>query len=476
MTSLSVVRSLVALCALALLAACGGGSGGIALSPADLNLVFVVSPDLAHSATGDVAPATGNLTSQGLQRSLQMGTYLQQDVLGQQNVVAIHALSPYSHLQTAGNYPDLAALGYIQQFALRNQITLRGTTAFSYDIGACYGPGAVPEGAVQPSSFPQDCRGLDYADARGNNVALATGIIDAGGRGSHVFSAPWDTTIALLGRIRQAKGYTFELPSSYPGPNVVLAIAISPQGAATLRTFDAQLNPPATYPVLPSAVHNAACNVQQPLFSLARAGGVDGVVVPPGMNRNATVHLIRHAEAHPAPTFDDGNYVGAGQWRALALPDFLRGRIRPDRVYSIDPAQAITEGSVSFSYVRPSLTAWPYAIANNLPFELVTGFILSENPTDPTTADKTLDFFFRGGRFSGQTILVAWEHAHYPPLITALLQKYGGTAPVPALAWPHSDYDTIWTVRLDASGNVTVDNALCEGIDSASLPAAPPVF
>ena len=45
-----------------------------------------------------------------------------------------------------------------------------------------------------------------------------------------------------------------------------------------------------------------------------------------------------------------------------------------------------------------------------------------------------------------------------------------------APAWPDSDYDTIWTVTLDDKGNLTVDNALCEGIDSAKLPVTAPQF
>ena len=49
--------------------------------------------------------------------------------------------------------------------------------------------------------------------------------------------------------------------------------------------------------------------------------------------------MIRHAEAHPVSGWDDGNFVGAGQWRALALPNALRGKISPTQVYSIDPAQ-----------------------------------------------------------------------------------------------------------------------------------------
>jgi hypothetical protein len=39
----------------------------------------------------------------------------------------------------------------------------------------------------------------------------------------------------------------------------------------------------------------------------------------------------------------------------------------------------------------------------------------------------------------------------------------------PTSPWPDSDFDTIWTVKLDAQGNLTADNSLCEGIDSAAL-------
>jgi hypothetical protein len=42
--------------------------------------------------------------------------------------------------------------------------------------------------------------------------------------------------------------------------------------------------------------------------------------------------------------------------------------------------------------------------------------------------------------------------------------------------WPPTDYDTIWTVKLDARGNLTVNNGMCEGISSAALPATPPQF
>ena len=116
----------------------------------------------------------------------------------------------------------------------------------------------------------------------------------------------------------------------------------------------------------------------------------------------------------------------------------------------------------------------PYAIANNLPYNLVANFYIG-SAKDQRVAELTRDFFFTGGTFSNQTILLSWEHEHIPPIVNALLASYQGdgqTAP----SWPDDDYDTIWTVTLDAEGNVTVSNMLCEGIDSGKLPVAPPQF
>jgi hypothetical protein len=148
-------------------------------------------------------------------------------------------------------------------------------------------------------------------------------------------------------------------------------------------------------------------------------------------------------------------------------------------VYSVDPAQAFAfSGTLQVSYVRPSLTVLPYAIANNMPLNLAGGISVAGPATDTAVATATSDFFFHGGTFSNKTILVAWEHNHLPPLVTALLQAYNVQVGVqtPVLSWPSGDYDTVWRVQLDSQGNVTVDNALCEGIDSASLPASVPRF
>jgi len=85
------------------LSGCAGYSSNadVSLSTDNINLIFVVSSDLAYNADGDISPVTANLTNQGLQRSLLMATYLKENVLGNENVTSIYALAPMTHLQTA---------------------------------------------------------------------------------------------------------------------------------------------------------------------------------------------------------------------------------------------------------------------------------------------------------------------------------------------------------------------------------------
>ncbi|MGC2110563.1 MAG: hypothetical protein WA655_13660 [Candidatus Korobacteraceae bacterium] len=481
---------------LTLLTGCGGSASPTPPTPpvppappapltaSNVNLIFVVSEDLAFQASGDVNPKTANLTSQGLQRSLLMATFLKNQVLGSKNVTSIYALEPMTHLQTANQYPDMVAPESIQQFALLNQITLSSDleggspyTGQNYPINASYSSEPMPSDVPAPSQFCTNCRGLDFNDHNGDNETLVGHIVTAGLPGFYVFSAPWETVSALLSNINKREGYGLTLPASYAGPNYVYAISITPSGSASLVTYDSKLNPPSTYPVLPPPkLASAACTAQTK-FNITLTGGQDGAIVPAGANTNETLYIIRHAEAHPKAYWSDNNYVGAGQWRALDLPNVLLGKIRrPDQVYSMDPSQ-FSPGSVSakgdstWSTLAPALTAEPYAIANNVPYHLVTNFLM----TDSTVDTLTSKFFFNGGTFSNQTVLVAWAYQYIQPAINALLATYHGAGPTPP-AWPPTDYDTIWTVKLDAHGNLTVNNNLCEGIKSTALPAMPPQF
>ena len=450
-----------------------------ALSADNINLIFVVSEDLAYQAAGDINPNTANLTSQGLQRALRMASFLQRDVLGMNNVTGIYALQPMSHLQTEHQYPDLVPLETVQQFAMLNQIALSDgsnppVTANSSPILASYSSDFVPAG-VAPPVFPcPKCQGLDFSDHNSDNETLVTGIITANAPGFYVFSAPWETISSLLANINLDENYQLTLPASYQGPNYIYAISIAPSGAASLVTYDSYVNPPSSYPALfPLPLVPTPCKATP--FSITVTGGKGGAIIPTGINTREILYIVRHADAHPQGYWDNNNYVGAGQWRALNLPNALRGKVSPDEVYSMDPSQyglgtVAASGDHNWSSVAPALTAEPYAIANNLPYNLVTNFLM----TDPTAPQQTSDFFFTGGKFSNQNVLVAWAYQFIQPTINDLLASYnsGQTAP----AWSPDDYDSIWTVKLDSVGNLTVDNSLCEGVDSARLPATPPQF
>ncbi len=495
MNQRAVVLCLVSTLALILFAGCGGSStyppsaepaNPAPLSAGNLNLIFVASEDLAYQASGDMNPTTANLNNQGLQRSLLTATFLQQSVLGSRNVTQIYALEPMTHLQTANKYPDMVGLEAIQQFAMMNQVTLSsdqygGTPlpAHSFPLNASYAQVKMPAGVVAPSAYCTNCQGLDFRDQDGDNEALLTQIVKNSPAGFYVFSAPWETVSAMMANLNQLEGYKLDVPASYISPNFIYVISITPAGTASLVTYDSHTIPPATYPVLSPALASAACNAQTP-FSVTVTGGQGSAVIPAGANVNETLYIIRHADAHPTAYWDDNNYIGAGQWRALDLPNALAGKVvNVQQVYSNDPAQfgpgsISATGDATYSSVAPPMTAAPYAIANGVPYSLVTSFELS----DSQVYQKTDTLFFNGGQFSNQNVLLAWSFQFIQPTITTLLASYNATAQQIAQvsAWPPTDYDTIWTVKLDAVGNVTVSNGTCEGISSPPVSAPPPQF
>ena len=504
MNNITIVRPLFLVLALALLAGFGGSFDGNAtaastpapLSADNLNLIFVVSEDLAYQAPGDLNPATANLTNRGLQRSLRMATFLRRRVLGRKNVTGIYVLEPMTHLQTPSNYPDMVSPETIQQFALLNHITLSSAlppeyfpyTGNSYPLNASYAPGSVPTGVATPTAYCPNCQGLDFNDNENNNETLVAGIVTANVPGFYVFSAPWETTIALMTNIDEHEDYNLTLPTSYAGPNYIYAISITPSGVPRLVAYNSRVSPGSKYPALPSPKPKIGtqCTAQEP-FSIDTST-IAGAEIPANINTNETLYIVRHADAHPLPDWSDGNYVCAGQCRALDLPKALRGKISPQQVYSSDPAQTSpgTEG-FSWSGVAPSLTVEPYAIANNLPLSLAASF----NPSDENAAQESSDFFFgthltnvTGPGLSNQTVLLGWSYQFIQPMVNSLISSYFPPktcsqvpSPCPqAPDWPGNDYDTVWKVRLDADGNLIVNNAMCEGIDSAALPATCPHF
>ena len=99
--------------------------------------------------------------------------------------------------------------------------------------------------------------------------------------------------------------------------------------------------------------------------------------------------------------------LATGQWRALDLPNALRGKIQPTQVYSIDPAVGNSGRRVRrvipIVVCQADLTVVPYAIANNLPLQSGRQRpVCCPEPSAPLSTAAS-DFFFTGGTFSNQT-------------------------------------------------------------------------
>ena len=485
-------------------AGCGGDSLTLPTSEVQqpqTRLVFVVSSDIAHNV-GDINASTANLSNQGLQRALLLASYLRTTLLGGTNVDGIYALEPSTRLQTANSYPDLVPLEIIEQFALLNQYSERtslptaaveDTVANSFPINLSYTRESLPAGAATPQFFApigeNEFQGIDFADAGGSNEILIDRLVAGKQGGLYVLALPFETLQSLLGRVKSSHAYAYDVPASWQGPNVVYMLTLLPHDQATLTAHDANLSPGTGYPTL-TQTYQSAPNQQAPTVVLDTAT-IGGSSVPAGMNTNQTVYFVRHAEAHPVQTYEDGNMVLQGDWRALFLPAALAGKIkRPDRIYSCDPsfptpgAPASGNGTVGFySYVRVSQTVAPYAIANGIPFYVPTSFPCVWMPTGGATdlqcVQSTVDYFFTGHQFDNKTLLVSWEHDHIVEIGQNIMARYFVSNPSNAPhmpAWASSDYDTVWAFSLDGNGQLTFTNQICEGIDSASLPTTPPTF
>ncbi|MGD0547439.1 MAG: hypothetical protein ABR991_06375 [Terracidiphilus sp.] len=307
-------RFLILSLALVPFAGCGGSSTAVPPAPApvapppaplalgNINLIFVVSDDLDYQASEDVDLKTANLTAQGLQRTLLMASYLQQNALGNNNVTGIYALEPMTHMQTTSGYPDMAALEMVQQFAMLNQFTmysdlqLDNPTPGSFPINVSYALGSVPGGVAMPTPLDPcpNCQGLDFNDLDGDNETLLTGIVNAKAPGYYVFSAPWEPTHSLLNNFNTFERYNLSIPSSYQGPNHIYAISITPPGSASFTNYDSNLNPPKTYPTLaPGPIAPSPCGYAS--FTLSATGGAST------LNKNETLgaHSISAAQSPP---------------------------------------------------------------------------------------------------------------------------------------------------------------------------------
>ncbi len=187
---------------------------------------------------------------------------------------------------------------------------------------------ALPAGVVPPSQFCPNCQGLDFHDQDGDNEALLTSIVKQTPGGFLCLLGAMGNGERLDGEPQPGpKAITSTLPSSYISPNFIYAISITPSGSASLVTYDSHITPPATYPVLSPPLASAQCTAQD-AFQRHRDRRPGWRSNSSGINTNETLYIIRHADAHPTAYWDDNNYVGAGQWRALDLPNALARQSR----------------------------------------------------------------------------------------------------------------------------------------------------
>jgi hypothetical protein len=166
-----------------------------------------------------------------------------------------------------------------------------------------------------------------------------------------------------------------------------------------------------------------------------------------------TIVCFRHGEKPPGSL---GQLSCRGLNRALALPKVLLAKYGlPRFIFAPNPTQKV-EG---YFYVRPLATIEPTAIRCGLPVNTQFGYQQIEG----------LEQELRKPEYQNATVFIAWEHELADKFVKNLVRSNGGD---PALvpAWPGSDFDTIFLVKIIHSKNgesvaFTVDH---EGLNNLS--------
>jgi hypothetical protein len=148
-----------------------------------------------------------------------------------------------------------------------------------------------------------------------------------------------------------------------------------------------------------------------------------------------TIVCIRHGEK---PSAGLGQLTCQGLNRALRLSQVLIGKFgKPNFIFAPDPNQVNHDPAGDFCYVRPLATIEPTAIECGLPVNTHFGF------TDIAGLKQELS----KPAYASATVFVAWEHRYLDNFVKDMVKSYGGDASeVPA--WPDSDFDSIFVIRL----------------------------
>ncbi|GAB6040357.1 hypothetical protein [Endothiovibrio diazotrophicus] len=395
------------------------------LNTNDWNFILVPSFSTASESTGNT------LSVAGLNHSLRFAQVLDGLTAGKEKEQAIRQIYALTTTTAPG---DLAPLQSIEPFAVLNNRSVMVTTVDMANPAAWDGPAGFVQQVV------------------GNQP-----------RGTYVLAGA-SATIGAIAKVLGASSAAIPAGSDYlVASGAALPLAVS--------GYDDGVTADASYPTITLPPKTPHCTNQKPTtFTIDPPKGFKPYTAQ-------TVYMVRHVEAHPVPSFEDGNYVCQGQWRALGNPDRLleaMGGQVPDYVYGPDPSNLINCNGEACSYIRATLTVAPFAVKNGLPLTLAEYDWNDGMDLAQSLFDATSPYFPHG---DGQTILVGWEHDHIVAAVTDLVQTLyqNPTAAKKLPAWPFNDYDSIWILKTNEQGKLTFSNS-CEHIPSASLPTTCPAF
>ena len=391
------------------------------------NIVFVQS--------FEPVAKTNNLSAQGFNHALLFGQLLNTATAGKiADVRGIYSFSPSSNGQ------DMTTLESIEPFAVLNNRAVTHSLVESGDI-TTYGTPAY----------------------------IINGILSNQPRGTYVIAMPAaminDTLAKLLGPGAPADGIA---PNNY-NQYVVLSLA---NGRMAAAVYDDGLSPDKKYPALDlKRTPQYSCPEQPVKFTVKKPKSSKYQ-----FNTRQSVYFIRHVEAHPNSTFENGNFVCQGAWRAIGangiLSDLMGGK--PKNILTTNPTNLIgCDGTCS--YIRPALTIAPYAIQHGQNL-MLAGFQWNDAPTLAASL-FTRNTPYSDPAFDQSLTLVAWEHGNIDKAFQYLIGDiYADPIALKKLPpWSFTDYDTVWKLETDEYGNLTFSNT-CEGINSDSLPSTCPAF
>lgn len=172
----------------------------------------------------------------------------------------------------------------------------------------------------------------------------------------------------------------------------------------------------------------------------APEGGDAAHANPTNGKQVETIVIFRHGEK---PAAGLGQISPQGFNRAIALIKVLPEKFgKPDALFAPDPREKVQDFGKLYNYVRPLATIEPLAISLGMPVQTPCGYRdvdeLEDALCDP--------------RYAQATIFVAWEHGYAQRAAADLVKRFGGDEhEVPK--WPGSDYDSLYVVKIERSGN-----------------------